>query len=396
MGIPVMSRSADRLRIAQVAPLAESVPPQMYGGTERIVSYLTEELVRQGHDVTLYASGDSVTAADLVAITPRAVRLDPEVIDPLSHAVRLVERVMADADRYDVIHFHMDHLQLSAMRRLSTPSLATMHGRMDLPDLSALYGEFADVPLVSISNAQRDPLPDLNWQATVYHGLPMDQIKVSTGDGTYLAFLGRTSPEKGLDQAIAIARRSGQPLKIAAKVDPVDEEYFERVIRPLLSGEIEFVGEIAEDQKDEFLGGASAVLFPIDWPEPFGLVMIEAAARGTPVLAYPRGSVREVIEEGVTGMVVDDVEQAVAALPSLLSLSRVDIRHAVEERFSVARMARDYVEIYGRLMAAPRRDRPLPATIHSEQQIITTERIPVSDLGTMNGGTAPDPAPTNT
>jgi len=367
----------------------------MYGGTERIVSYLTEELVRQGHHVTLYASGDSVTAADLVAITPRAVRLDPDVIDPLSHAVRLVERVMADADRYDVIHFHIDHLQLGAMRRLSTPSLATMHGRMDLPDLSALYGEFADVPLVSISDAQRDPLPDLNWQATVYHGLPMDQIKVSTGDGTYLAFLGRTSPEKGLDQAIAIARRSGQPLKIAAKVDEVDEEYFEREIRPLLTGEIEFVGEIGEDQKDEFLGGASALLFPIDWPEPFGLVMIEAAARGTPVLAYPRGSVREVIEEGVTGMVVDDVEGAVEALPSLLTLSRADIRHAVEERFSVARMARDYVEIYGRLMTAPRRDKAVPVTIRSEQQIMTTERIPVSDLATMNGGTAPDPTPTN-
>ena len=201
-----MSQSPrNRLRIAQVAPLAESVPPQMYGGTERIVSYLTEELVRQGHHVTLYASGDSVTAADLVAITARAVRLDPDVIDPLSHAVRLVERVMAEADRYDVIHFHMDHLQLGAMRRLSTPSVATMHGRMDLPDLAALYADFGEVPLVSISDAQRDPLPDLNWQATIYHGLPMDRIRASTDDGSYLAFLGRTSPEKGLDQAIAIA-----------------------------------------------------------------------------------------------------------------------------------------------------------------------------------------------
>jgi len=390
-----MSRSADRLRIAQVAPLAESVPPQMYGGTERIVSYLTEELVRQGHHVTLYASGDSVTTAELVAITPRALRLDPDVIDPLSHAVRLVERVMADADRYDVIHFHMDHLQLSAMRRLSTPSVATMHGRMDLPDLAALYADFSDVPLVSISDAQRDPLPDLNWLATIYHGLPMEQITATERQGSYLAFLGRTSPEKGLDQAIAIARGSGQPLKVAAKVDAVDEEYYEREIRPLLTGEIEFVGEIAEDQKDEFLGGASALLFPIDWPEPFGLVMIEAAARGTPVLAYPRGSVREVIEEGVTGMVVDDVEQAVAALPSVLALPRAEVRRAVEKRFSATRMARDYAEVYGRLGTAAQPDDPLPAAIRGERPVITTQRVRVADLATMNGGTAPDPAPTN-
>ena len=390
-----MSRSADRLRIAQVAPLAESVPPQMYGGTERIVSYLTEELVRQGHHVTLYASGDSVTTAELVAITPRALRLDPDVIDPLSHAVRLVERVMADADRYDVIHFHMDHLQLSAMRRLSTPSVATMHGRMDLPDLAALYADFSDVPLVSISDAQRDPLPDLNWLATIYHGLPMEQITATERQGSYLAFLGRTSPEKGLDQAIAIARGSGQPLKVAAKVDAVDEEYYEREIRPLLTGEIEFVGEIAEDQKDEFLGGASALLFPIDWPEPFGLVMIEAAARGTPVLAYPRGSVREVIEEGVTGMVVDDVEQAVAALPSVLALPRAEVRRAVEMRFSATRMARDYAEVYRRLGTAAQRDHPLPAAIRGERPVITTQRVRVADLATMNGGTAPDPAPTN-
>ncbi|HEX5578593.1 MAG TPA: glycosyltransferase, partial [Candidatus Limnocylindria bacterium] len=213
------------MRIAQVAPLAESVPPRLYGGTERIVSYLTEELVRQGHQVTLYASGDSVTAAELVPITRRAIRLDPDVIDPLAHAVRLMERVMAEADRFDVIHFHMDHLQLGAMRRLATPSVATMHGRMDLPDLAALYAEFDDVALVSISDAQRTPLPHLNWQATIHHGLPMDAIRPSLTAGDYLAFLGRTSPEKGLDQAIAIARRSAQPLKIAAKVDAVDEEY---------------------------------------------------------------------------------------------------------------------------------------------------------------------------
>ena len=366
-----MSESrGERLRIAQVAPLAESVPPQMYGGTERIVSYVTEELVRQGHRVTLYASGDSVTAAELVAIVPRALRLDPEVIDPLAHSVRLVERVIADADRFDVIHFHLDHLQLGAMRRLRTPSVATMHGRMDLPDLAALYAEFADVPLVSISDAQRIPVPDLNWQATIHHGLPMDEIRPSFAPGSYLAFLGRTSPEKGLPQAIEIARRAAQPLRIAAKVDPVDEEYFETEIRPLLKGEIEFVGEIPEDQKDSFLGGASALLFPIDWPEPFGLVMIEAAARGTPVLAFPRGSVGEVIEEGVSGMVVDDVDEAIAALPELLRLPRADVRRAVEERFSLPRMARDYVALYRRLVAA---------------QAVDTV-APMADLATMNGG----------
>jgi glycosyltransferase involved in cell wall biosynthesis len=389
-------RRERRLRIAQVAPLAESVPPQMYGGTERIVSHLTEELVRQGHRVTLYASGDSVTAAELVAITPRALRLDPEVIDPLAHHVRLIERVIADADRYDVVHFHMDHLQLGAMRRLRTPSVATMHGRMDLPDLAALYAVFADVPLVSISDEQRRPVPDLNWQATIYHGLPMDEIRATDRPGSYLAFLGRTSPEKGLDQAIAIARRSHQPLKIAAKIDPVDEEYFDSQIRPLLTGEIEFVGEIAEEQKDEFLGGASALLFPIDWPEPFGLVMIEAAARGTPVLAYPRGSVREVIEEGVTGMVVEDADAAVAALPQLLELPRAGVRRAVEDRFSLARMARDYVDVYERLMAAARREEPTSlAIVDDEQPTVTGDPVPVADLATMNGGKPPDEVPAN-
>ena len=385
----------DRLRIAQVAPLAESVPPHMYGGTERIVSYLTEELVRQGHRVTLYASGDSVTAAELVSLTPRAFRLDPDVIDPLAHTVRLVERVLADADRYDVIHFHMDHLQLSAMRRLRTPSVATMHGRMDLPDLAALYAEFSDVPLVSISDDQRIPLPNLNWQATIYHGLPMGDITSSERPGSYLAFLGRTSPEKGLDHAIEIARRSHQPLKIAAKVDTFDEEYFDNQIRPLLTGEIEFVGEIDEEQKDEFLGGASALLFPIDWPEPFGLVMIEAAARGTPVLAYPRGSVQEVIEEGVTGLLVEDVDQAVAALPKLLALPRARVRRAVEDRFSVARMARDYVEVYRRLMAVSAREESAPLAIGGEQPISTSQPAPMADLATMNGGKPPGEVPAN-
>ncbi|HYN63160.1 MAG TPA: glycosyltransferase family 4 protein [Candidatus Limnocylindrales bacterium] len=340
------------MRIAQVAPLVERVPPQLYGGTERIVSYLTEELVRQGHQVTLFASGDSETRGELVAVTPRALRLDPDVIDPLAHNVLLLERVMAEADRFDIIHFHFDHAQFSMMRRLDVPSVATMHGRMDLPDLVPLFREFNDVPLVSISDAQREPLPLLNWQATVLHGLPMEAISAYPRPGSYVAFLGRISPEKGLDKAIEIARRAGMPLKIAAKVDPVDIEYFETQIRPLLTGDLEFVGEIGEDGKDDFLGGASALLFPIDWPEPFGLVMIEAAARGTPVLAFRRGSVPEVIDDGVTGMMVGDVDQAVAALPRLVQLPRERVRREIVRRFSAERMARDYMEVYRHLIEA--------------------------------------------
>jgi glycosyltransferase involved in cell wall biosynthesis len=340
------------MRIAQVAPLVESVPPQLYGGTERIVSYLTEELVRQGHRVTLFASGDSDTSAELLAVTPRALRLDPDVIDPLALNVLLLERVMAEAERFDVIHFHFDHVQFAMMRRLGVPSVATMHGRMDLPELVPLFREFSDVPLVSISDAQREPLPWLNWQATVLHGLPMDAISAYPRPGSYVAFLGRISPEKRLDKAIEIARRAGMPLKIAAKVDPVDVEYFESEIRPLINGELEFVGEIDEEGKDDFLGGAAALLFPIDWPEPFGLVMIEAAARGTPVLAFRRGSVPEVIDEGVTGMMVDDVDEAVDALPRLIQLPRDRVRRVALRRFSAERMARDYLDVYRRLIDA--------------------------------------------
>jgi glycosyltransferase involved in cell wall biosynthesis len=394
------------MRIAQVAPLVESVPPQLYGGTERIVSYLTEELVRQGHQVTLFASGDSVTSAELVAVRQRSLRLDPDVVDPLAHSVVLLERVMSEADRFDVIHFHVDPVQFSMMRRLEVPSVATMHGRMDLPDLVTLFREFNDVPLVSISEAQRQPLPSLNWQATVLHGLPMDDMPAHLQPGSYLAFLGRISPEKRLDTAIEIARRAGLPLKIAAKVDPVDEEYFEREIRPLLAGELEFIGEIGEGQKDEFLGNAAALLFPIDWPEPFGLVMIEAAARGTPVLAFRRGSVPEVIDEGVTGMMVEDVEGAVAALPHLLELPRARVRDQAIRRFSASRMARDYLAVYRRLAASavePMRPmaQPTPAAVEAaiEAEIEAAERTPavpgVADLELMDTTDDRDEAPTN-
>jgi glycosyltransferase involved in cell wall biosynthesis len=340
------------MRIAQIAPLAESVPPQLYGGTERIVSYLTEELVRCGHQVTLFASGDSETSAELVAITPRALRLDPTVIDPLAHSMVLLERLAAQAGRFDVVHFHFDHMQYGFMRRLDVPSVATMHGRMDLPDLVPLFREYAEIPLVSISDAQRQPLPALNWVATVPHGLPMETIGFYPGRGGYLAFLGRISPEKRLDRAIEIAGRSGWPLRVAAKVDPVDQEYFDREIRHLITGKVDFIGEIGEQEKDDFLGNAAAVLFPIDWPEPFGLVMIEAMARGTPVLAFRHGSVPEVIDEDETGVVVDSVDEAVAAMPRLLELDRRRVRATTERRFSVAGMADRYLDVYQRLIEA--------------------------------------------
>jgi glycosyltransferase involved in cell wall biosynthesis len=343
------------MKIAQVAPLAESVPPQLYGGTERIVSWLTEELVRQGHEVTLYASGDSRTAARLVPVTPKSLRLRDDVVDPLPYLVQLVERVAADADQFDVLHFHIDHLHYPLLRRLATPALTTMHGRMDLPDLPPLFEEFRETALVSISNSQREPLPWANWIATVPHGLPLRDIAATTSVNAdaYLAFLGRTSPEKGIEEAIDIAHRVGRPLRVAAKVDDADASYFEERIRPLLErgNHVEFVGEISDAQKDEFLGAAAATLFPIDWPEPFGLVMVESAARGTPVLAFRSGSVPEVIEDGVTGLIVRDVAEAVAAMPALLALPRDGVRAGIERRFDVGRMARDYLAVYEGLIA---------------------------------------------
>jgi glycosyltransferase involved in cell wall biosynthesis len=340
------------MKIAQVAPLIESVPPQLYGGTERIVSWLTEELVRQGHDVTLYASGDSQTSATLVPITPRAIRLTPGVIDPMPYLVLLAERVARDAHRFDVLHFHIDSIHYPLLRRIATPGLTTMHGRMDIPDLVPLFREFRETPLVSISDSQRTPLPWLNWVATVPHGLPMADITPSFERGSYLAFLGRISPEKGIEEAIRIAEAVGMPLRVAAKVDDADAAYYERSIMPLLArgGEVEFIGEIDEEGKEDFLCNAAATLFPIDWPEPFGLVMIESAARGTPVLAFRSGSVPEVIEDGVTGMIVDDVEAAVDAMPRLLDLPRQRVREGAERRFGADRMAHDYVAVYEQMV----------------------------------------------
>jgi glycosyltransferase involved in cell wall biosynthesis len=338
------------MRIAQIAPLAESVPPQRYGGTERIVSYLTEELMRMGHDVTLFASADSMTAARLVGCARVALRLDQAVLD-LPHHLVMLEQVRRRAHEFDILHFHIDLLQGPLLRMLPTPAVTTLHGRQDLPDLLPFYRAFPDMPLISISDDQRLPLPPVNWMATIPHGLPLDLLPFRPGPGSYLAFLGRISPEKRPDRAIAIATRAGLPLKIAAKVDRVDRGYWRAKIGPLVRANplVEFIGEIGESEKASFLGNALALLFPIDWPEPFGLVMIEAMACGTPVIAYPRGSVPEVIEDGVTGFLVDSVDAAAAAVDRAAALDRARVRAAFERRFSARRMAEDYLEVYERL-----------------------------------------------
>ena len=340
------------MRIAQVAPLYERVPPKYYGGTERVVYHLTEALVRQGHEVTLFASGDSTTSGTLVPVCPRALRLDENSVDPLAHHVLLLEQVRRRADLFDVIHFHVDYLHFPLSRLADWPHLTTLHGRLDLPDLPPLYDAFSDLPVVSISNAQRRPLPEAHWLATVYHGLLPRTYTYNDAPDDYLAFLGRISPEKRVDRAITIAREAGRPLKIAAKVDPVDEEYFETTIRPLMEApHVEFLGEIGEEEKQSFLGNARGLLFPIDWPEPFGLVLIEALACGTPVVAFRDGSVPELIEHGETGFVVDDVPAAVGAVERLPALSRRACRRAFDARFTAARMARNYVQVYDRIRA---------------------------------------------
>jgi glycosyltransferase involved in cell wall biosynthesis len=347
------------MRIAQIAPLYESVPPKYYGGTERVVSYLTEELVRKGHDVTLFASGDSVTAAHLVPCCPRSLRLDENCVDQMAHHVLALEHVVQRAHEFDVVHFHVDYLHYPLSRRASYVHLTTLHGRLDTRDLEPLYREFRDMPLVSISDAQRKPLEWANWQATVHHGLPPELYPYRDAPGEYLAFLGRFSPEKRADRAIEIARRCQVPLKIAAKVDPADRRYFDEVVRPLLDDPmVECIGEIGEDAKADFLGHARALVFPIDWPEPFGLVMIEAMACGTPVIAFPQGSVPEILEDGRTGFVVGTIDEAVAAVHRLPELSRRGCREAFEERFTVSRMAEGYVRLYERLTA---RTRAMPA-----------------------------------
>jgi glycosyltransferase involved in cell wall biosynthesis len=346
------------MRIAQIAPLTESVPPRTYGGTERVVSYLTEELVAMGHEVTLFASGDSVTNAHLDAVWPRALRFDTTLRDAMAPTMLMLEKIAQRAHEFDVLHCHLDYWPFSLLSRQPTPYLTTLHGRLDLPELARVMDEFPHAPLVSISDAQRKPLNNGNFIGTVYHGLPPNLLTPQPMERDYLAFLGRICPEKAPDRAIRIARAAGMKLKIAAKIDRVDTAYFEQTIRPMIDGDqIQLIGEIGDAEKPAFLSGAKALLLPIDWPEPFGLVMIEAMACGTPTIAYPAGSVPEVIDHGKTGFIVHDETGAVAALSRLDTLSHDVIRRVFETRFTARRMAEDYVALYRRM--ATKASRPM-------------------------------------
>ena len=345
------------MRIAQVAPLTEAVPPKLYGGTERVVHWLTEELLALGHDVTLFASGDSHTSGKLEATWPKALRLDGAVRDPNALHMVMLERVRqkCDDDEFDVLHFHLDYYPFSLFYRQPTPFLTTLHGRLDLPEHQPVFTTFGKLPVVSISNAQRRPVPQANWIKTIHHGLPEHLLVPKLASHDYLAVLGRIAPEKGIDRAIRIATRCGIPLKIAAKVDRADQEYYEGLIRPLIASNplVEYIGEITDREKSDFLSGAIGLLVPIDWPEPFGLVMIESMACGTPVIAFNRGSVAEIVEDGLTGFIVEDETSAVADVERLSALDRSAIRRRFEARFTARRMALDYLAAYRSLMGAP-------------------------------------------
>ncbi|MCY0388109.1 glycosyltransferase family 4 protein [Robbsia sp. Bb-Pol-6] len=344
------------MRIAQIAPLTESVPPTMYGGTERIVSYTTEALVELGHEVTLFATGDSTTRAQLEAVWPRALRRDPCIRDPIAPHMLMLERVRQLAGDFDVLHSHLHFYPFSIFKRQETPFVTTLHGRLDLPEHQSLYGAFEDLSLISLSNAQRRYLPNAHWVGNVPYGLPENLYRPYGGKPSYLAFLGRISPEKRVDRAIAIAAQCGLPIRIAAKVDLADKVYFDTEIAPLLrQPHVEYVGEIRDSQKAEFLSGAHALLCPIDWPEPFGLAMLEAMACGTPVIAFKRGAVAEVIDDGVTGFVVEDEIGAIAAVDRLENLSRPAIRRHFEQHYTARRMAGDYVDVYQRVLRAQRK-----------------------------------------
>ncbi|HET9404562.1 MAG TPA: glycosyltransferase family 4 protein [Burkholderiales bacterium] len=351
------------MRIAQIAPLTEAIPPKLYGGTERVVSWLTEELVSLGHDITLFASGDSITAAELEPMWPKALRLDNSVLDPMSLHMLMLERVRRRARDFDCLHFHLDYFPFSLFSRQPTPFITTLHGRLDLQEHQPVFTEFASVPVISISNAQRRPLSQAGWVRTIYHGMPERQLTPQPVTPQYLAFLGRIAPEKAVDRAIRIACEAGLPLRIAAKVDKVDREYFESQIRPLLSlPNIDYIGEIDDTQKASFLSGAIALLMPIDWPEPFGLVMIEAMACGTPVVGFGSGSVPEVVEDGLTGFVVGDERSAVKAIPRAADLPRGRIRKRFEQRFTARRMAEEYLEVY-RSLCEEETERPALAAV---------------------------------
>jgi len=378
------------MKIAQIAPLMESVPPRVYGGTERIVSYLTEELVRRRHEVTLFATGDSCTGARLVPVVDRGLRLDGAVRDPMAYYAILFDLLRRRADEFDILHFHIDYMHFPVFHSICRRTVTTLHGRQDLPDLQPLYTAFADMPMISISHDQRRPLSQANWVGNVYHGLPLDLYPFSIAPRQpYLAFLGRISPEKQPDHAIEISRRSGLGLKMAAKIDKTDQAYFEERIKPRLDEPgIEFVGEIGDAEKSAFLGNAQALLFPIDWPEPFGLVMIEAMACGTPVIAYRRGSVPEVVDHGLSGFVVDGIDEAVAAVEHARRIDRVGVRRCFERRFSVERMTADYIEIYRSMVeVSPSRLGHRP-TVPANRDGSASDALPGSDGAARVGARA--------
>jgi glycosyltransferase involved in cell wall biosynthesis len=368
------------MRIAQVAPLAEAVPPSLYGGTERVVSWLTEELVKQDHHVTLFASGDSKTSANLVPCVPRGLRL-AGIHDHTASTLVMLDQVHRRAKEFDIIHFHVDLLQFPIFQDLFQKCVTTLHGRPDLPDFHPIYRAFPNMPLVSISDVQRGPMPpSLNWMATIDHGLPATLYRFNRKGGSYLAFLGRIAPEKRPDRAIEIAKRAGIPIKIAAKVDPADQEYFENVIEPLLHDPlVEFIGEIGDHEKNEFLGNALALLFPIDWPEPFGLVMIEAMATGTPVIAWRKGSVPKVIDEGVTGFVVDSIEGAVRAVDQIGVLDRKAVRRQFEARFTSSQMASKYLAVYNELIVGSK-SKKLVKSVPAKKWISIVDDHPLQPL----------------
>ena len=374
------------MKIAQIAPLWESVPPKLYGGTERIVSYVTEELIRQGHDVTLFASGDSQTLARLWAACPQSFRSEMGLVNRDAPLILMQEHAFGvDAGKFDIIHSHLDFVSFPLSRRCATPVLTTLHGRLDLPELVPIYQEYADMPVVSISDAQRLPLPNANWQGTVYHGLP-DLYHFHPNPGSYLAYLGRICPEKRPDHAIAIAKRVGIPLRMAAKIDPLDREYFDTQIAPLLDHPlVEYLGEINDAEKCDLLGNAAAVLCTYDWPEPFGIVLIEALACGTPVLAYRCGSIPEIIEDGVTGFVCANLEEMVAAIQRLPLIQRQRCRDAFTTRFTVERMAHDYLSIYERMVEAAR---PMVHLNARSSRLLDHRKPPAAELVLPHVGSA--------
>jgi glycosyltransferase involved in cell wall biosynthesis len=383
------------MKIAQIAPLIESVPPRLYGGTERVVSYLTEALVAQGHDVTLFATADSMTDAELIPCAEKALRLNAAVKDTIPYYMIMLDRVRELEEEFDILHFHIDQFHFPLFRHIANRTVTTLHGRQDLADLKYLYEAFPEMPLVSISDAQRTPIADCNFAATIHHGLPTTLLAPTYNPrGGYLAFLGRIAPEKGVDRAIQIARACGLPLKIAAKVDRVDKDYFDGYIKPLLDQPgIQFIGEINDIDKARFLGEASALLFPINWPEPFGLVMIEAMACGTPILAFANGSVPEVIDEGVTGSIINSMESAPRALRKVLALDRRKVRHRFEERFSSARMAREYVAVYEKIISKRRHS---TATVpHSMHATVTPLTTPTHALGVPGSAAMAAPSATS-